>query len=262
MQAIYEPAGKAAEYSPLACNLFSGCSHRCKYCYCPGIRRQSLDQWAANPQPRAGILAALRKDAAKLRGDPRPILFCFMSDPYQRPEAAALTQAALRICAEHDLTAQVLTKNPMAAMREDGMDRLLRRPGWMLGSTICFRSEDLAEHWEPGAPAIASRIAGIRVAHALGVSTWVSVEPVVDPAEALRVIRDLTDVVDYWKIGKLNHFQALERAIDWSAFRTDVEDLLLSVAPGRYYLKRDLAAYPRLVHDANKILTEDLHKPS
>jgi hypothetical protein len=64
MNAIYAPAGRAAEYSPLAVNLFTGCAHRCKYCYCPAIRHQTLDQWAANPQPRPGILDALRKDAA------------------------------------------------------------------------------------------------------------------------------------------------------------------------------------------------------
>jgi len=35
MPIIYEPSGKALEYSPLAANLYAGCGHRCVYCYAP-----------------------------------------------------------------------------------------------------------------------------------------------------------------------------------------------------------------------------------
>jgi len=30
---IYEPAGRAAEFSKFALNLFNGCSHGCEYCF-------------------------------------------------------------------------------------------------------------------------------------------------------------------------------------------------------------------------------------
>jgi len=30
---IYQPKGKAREYSPWACNLFNGCTNNCSYCY-------------------------------------------------------------------------------------------------------------------------------------------------------------------------------------------------------------------------------------
>ena len=33
MSLIYEPKGKAREYSPLALNVYSGgCDHACRYC--------------------------------------------------------------------------------------------------------------------------------------------------------------------------------------------------------------------------------------
>ena len=35
MPIIYEPRGKAAEYSPLAANLYAGCGHGWLYCYAP-----------------------------------------------------------------------------------------------------------------------------------------------------------------------------------------------------------------------------------
>ena len=50
MSIIYEPRGKAREYSELAANLYTGCSHGCRYCYCPAILRKKIDEWAANPR--------------------------------------------------------------------------------------------------------------------------------------------------------------------------------------------------------------------
>jgi DNA repair photolyase len=37
MTIIYEPTGKAREYSPLAANLYSGCDHNCDFCFVPSI---------------------------------------------------------------------------------------------------------------------------------------------------------------------------------------------------------------------------------
>ncbi len=93
MPVIYEPRGKAREYSDLAVNLFTGCSHACRYCYCPAILRKTVDACAFDPQPRKGILRDLQRDAKKLRGDPREILLSFISDPYHSDEAARLRPA-------------------------------------------------------------------------------------------------------------------------------------------------------------------------
>ena len=133
MRTIYEPTGKALEYSPLACNLFTGCSFGCKYCYCPKIRHTTVDNYCQNPQPRQGILQQLAKDAPKFAGDPREVLFCFMSDPYQSEVAAQYTHEALKICEKNDLRVQVLTKNPAAALPDIEM---FRRNNWKIASTI------------------------------------------------------------------------------------------------------------------------------
>lgn len=42
---IYEPKGRANEYSPYACNLYIGCSHRCRYCYAPHALQRSADNY-------------------------------------------------------------------------------------------------------------------------------------------------------------------------------------------------------------------------
>ena len=70
MPIIYEPRGKAREYSELAVNLYTGCSHACRYCYCPAILRKSVEAWAFDPQPRKNVLRELERDAKQVQGDP------------------------------------------------------------------------------------------------------------------------------------------------------------------------------------------------
>jgi len=74
-------------------------------------------------------------------------------------------------------------------------------------------------------------------AHALGLRTWVSIEPVIYPDQALQVLNLTT--VDTFKVGKLNHDKAREEKIDWRQFLADV----LAKLEGRecgYYIKNDL----------------------
>ena len=85
MAIIYEPKGKAHEYSPLAVNLYKGCAHGCKYCYAPATTKTKRAVFHSPEyiRPRPDILKALKKDAAKLAGDKREILLSFTSDVYQ-----------------------------------------------------------------------------------------------------------------------------------------------------------------------------------
>jgi DNA repair photolyase len=250
MRVIYEPRGRAKEYSDLACNLFTGCSHACKYCYAPAIRRQTLDTWSSTPAPRKHIIEALAKDCEDMRRNPelsgREILFCFMSDPYQSEEAAAITRKALEIVTSHGQRCQVLTKGGMRASDDF---RFMAQHGIKFGSTIIFADDRLRRSWEPGATPIEERLYAVKQAHELGVYTWVSIEPVINPDEALAVINALSGYVNLWKIGKINHNKAVEDSVDWAEFLTRVTALLekekadLPVGLGDYYIKKDLRRY-------------------
>ena len=59
---IYEPKGAAREYSELACNLYTGCDHRCGYCYAPGALRMTREAFGS-PTPKKTIIERLTKDA-------------------------------------------------------------------------------------------------------------------------------------------------------------------------------------------------------
>jgi hypothetical protein len=137
----------------------------------------------------------------------------------------------------YGLRVQILTKGGRRSIQDFD---ILARNHWKYGATIIFQNERLRQQWEPGAAPIAERIEALRAARAMGVFTWVSVEPVVDTAEAIKVIEILRGEVDLWKIGKLNHDRPRESAIDWRRFLTEVEAALEGQ---QYMIKKDLAFF-------------------
>jgi DNA repair photolyase len=243
MRVIYEPKGPAREYSPLACNLYRGCRHGCRYCYVPGMppfRFEKPDARAVfhgNSRPRENVLAKLTRDAEELAGDPREILFCFTCDPYEVGRDNALTRRALKICAAHGLRVQILTKGAGEAWQDFD---LLKANGWKFGTTITFMSDARRAEWEPHAASLMSRVQTIGLAHDLGIETWVSLEPVISAEEAICVIEHLAPQVDFWKIGKINHRPVIEEAVDWRAFVRAVAERL---PPEKYMLKDSLRPY-------------------
>lgn len=240
---IYEPTGKAREYSELAANFFTGCLHACKYCYCPAIMRKSLEEWSKNPHPRTNVLKYFENECKKATDEMKnkELLFSFMSDCYQNEEAAIITRQALLLAEKYNFKqVNILTKAGFMAVND--FDIFKRNKLWKFGSTIIMRSETLREKWEPFAPSIQSRYEAVKLAKKEGIFTWVSIEPVVDPKEALNVINDLYDYVDYWKIGKLNHMKEVEKNIDWKSFYYDV---IKALSEKKYLIKKDLLAFAK-----------------
>jgi DNA repair photolyase len=238
---IYEPSGKAREYSELASNFYTGCSHACKYCYCPAIMRKTLSEWSANPHARTNVLKSFERDCQRATDEQKEkeLLFSFMTDIYQNEEAAFLTRQAMLVAEKHGFKkVNLLTKAGFRAVKD--FDIIERNPGWKFGSTIIFRSEELREYWEPGAPSIQSRYEAVKIAHSKGIYIWVSVEPVVDIEEAFKVIHDLKPFVNFWKVGKLNHMKEVESGIDWHYFYKEVSALLKNTP---HLIKKDLLKY-------------------
>ena len=71
MNVVYEPKGRAREYSELACNLYLGCTHGCRYCFAPACMHSTAEKWHSQVELRKNVIPLLEKDAEKLIGDPR-----------------------------------------------------------------------------------------------------------------------------------------------------------------------------------------------
>ena len=246
MNVIYKPKGRALEYAPLACNLYIGCTHGCKYCYAPGCMRRSLEDWHAKANVRKDIVASFEKDAEWLSGNKpdnenRRVLFCFLSDPYQPLEGRLhITRKCLKIAQRHGIKVDVLTKGAYNRVSKD-LD-LMVSANARLGVTLSFITDKKRKEWEPKAASVSERLRLLREAHAKGIYTWVSMEPVIDPDEALKVIDAAHEFVDFWKVGKLNYNREVESKVDWNAFRENVVARLRSYG-AHFYIKKSLRLY-------------------
>ena len=244
MNVIYEPKGRAREYSPLACNLYLGCTHGCKYCYAPACMHKKTAEWHEAARSRCeNVLKLFEKDCIRLAkermdDDARRVLFCFLSDPYQPLEGKLhLTRQGISIAAKHGIRVDILTKGDEHLIERDLS--LMLESQTHLGITLSFSNDATRKEWEPHASTVQSRLRILRKAHDMGIYTWVSMEPVIVPQEALDVIRKAHDYVDFWKIGKLNHNKEIETRVDWVKFRDDAT-ILLDQYECDYYIKEDL----------------------
>lgn len=240
MKAIYEPKGKAKEYCDLAVNLYKGCGHGCSYCFAPDIWRKlglSKDDFFNHPVVRPGILDAINKEAPKYKG--REVQLCFTCDPYQPiDEKLQITRQAIKILKANDITVRILTKGGQRSMRD--FDLLEPERDWY-GATLTFIDEESSFDFEFMASPAVERIEALKKAHTLGLRTWVSMEPVIDPEETYKLIDTCLNFVDVFKIGKWNH-DARAKEIDWGKFGNMVVSLLK--AHGKeYYIKEDLKKY-------------------
>ena len=227
---IYEPKGKAFEYAPLACNLYTGCSHGCTYCYAPGALRMKVDAFHANVKPRPDILERLDRDAAALAdaGDEREILLSLSCDPFPDPkvvEGTGITMRALEILEKHGRKVAILTKGGL--MRCNQFFPIILRNEWRFGVSLVWRSPSMASFWEPHAPPPGDRTMALQYAWSQGIKTWVSVETVIDPVEALLAIKSVKRYAGKIMIGKINHDSKLGRKVDWAEFVDDARALLL-----------------------------------
>lgn len=239
MQIIYKPSGRAAEYSTLACNLWSGCSHRCRYCYVPGVMRMKRQDWEHEQRPVKDGLKRLEHDLQNMPEEHKELslLFSFMCDPYQSPACASDTRLALELCSKYGMTnVHVLTKNPEEAWAD--RDLFFDNPGWTMSTTLSFVDEYLRRYWEPCAPSIESRIRAMKKWHEYGLRTWISIEPVIDPDQAIQVVLQTYEFCPEYKVGMLNYCKP-EMVIDWPSFRQRIQFLCAGLGR-KLVVKKDL----------------------
>lgn len=223
-QALYRPKGAALEYAPLAVNLYEGCPHRCRYCYVPAMYKRfgKITQTETFHRsdlirPREGVLTRLLEDVRSGKWErPGPVLLSFTGDVYNNHEGQfRVTRQALEILGEAGFAVRVLTKAGRGLPNRD-FD-LMKKYGVELGVTLTGMSRAWRDEWEVGAELPSERLALLRDARAAGVRTWVSLEPVIDRAEACTVIAKTHNYACYYRVGKINHHPEWENSVNWSS---------------------------------------------
>lgn len=225
MKPIYEPRGKAKEYGELALNIYTGCPHRCFYCFAPSVLRRDREAFHSNVQPREGIVEATRRQLEKEQITGKLIHLCFTCDPYPDGYDTKPTREIIKLLKEYGNHVQILTKG-------DGTRDfdLLDGNDWY-GITIDGGARKVTPVENYG-------LSHLTWAHDKGIKTWISFEPVLDAKYCLNVLRFSKVWADKVKIGKLNYHPS---DIDWKQFGNEAEAICKEKGI-EYYIKDSLRA--------------------
>lgn len=223
MKPIYEPKGAAKEYGDYALNIYTGCPHRCYYCFAPNVLHRDREQFHSVVEPRKNIVEETRKQLERENITGKLIHLCFTCDPYPTGYDSSTTREIIKILKEYGNHVQILTKG------DGSRDFDLLDSGDWYGVTM-DGSQSVDEVYKT--------INTLRRAHANEINTWVSFEPVLDAHEVLKIITAFNRSMDKVKIGKLNYYPS---DIDWKKFGQEAESLCLHLGID-YYIKDSLRA--------------------
>lgn len=223
MKPIYEPKGKAKEYGDLAINIYTGCPHRCYYCFAPNVLHREREQFHSVVEPRSGIVEATRQQLEREQITGKLIHLCFTCDPYPTGYDTTPTREIIQLLKEHGNHVQILTKGDGSYDFD-----LLDENDWYgvtLDGTEKITLEQSPDRWASLCAAMTEKC-----------KTWVSFEPVVNAKNVLAMIKAVAGGVDRVKIGKLNYYPS---RIDWADFGRKAEALCQQLGID-YYIKDSL----------------------
>ena len=207
MKPIYEPKGAAKEYGDLALNIYTGCPHRCYYCFAPSVLRRDREKFHSDVRSRENIVEETHRQLEREGITGKLIHLCFTCDPYPTGYDTTPTREIIKLLKAYGNHVQILTKG-------DGTRDfdLMDVDDWY-GITIdgSYKGHLLEKYIEP-----------LCKAHLNHTNTWVSFEPVLDAEEVLLSLRCVAPFANKVKIGKLNYHHS---DIDWKAFGVEAEAL-------------------------------------
>lgn len=211
-KALYNPSGKAGEYSYWACNFYVGCSNGCTYCYCkkgilastmggdkPTLKKCFKDEEHALDIFRKELLENL--DTVKEHG----VFFSFTTDP-MLSETINLTFSAINSLVVNDIPVKILTK------RVDWVADFLSNNGPIICNGKGVKNHKVAfgftltghDDLELNASTNSERIEAMKKLHEAGFKTFASIEPIIDFESSMSMIEQTLDVCDLYKIGLMS----------------------------------------------------------
>lgn len=165
-------------------NPYRGCMHACAYCYARPSH-QHLGWGAGTDFDRKIVVKrnapeVLRAELMKPSWQGDTILFSGITDAYQPLEASyGLTRRCLEVCLDFQNPVSITTKGALVRRDADVLGELARRARATVYVSIPFASDDVARAIEPYASRASHRFDAIRVLSEAGVTTGISVSPVI-----------------------------------------------------------------------------------
>jgi len=190
-----------------ALNAYTGCSHKCLYCYARFMKRYTghSEPWGDFVDVKINAPELLSKEIQKKKRG--RVWISGACDAYQPLEKKyRLTRRCVEILVEHGWPFTIQTKSPLV-LRD--LELLKRAADCEVGFTITTADEKVRKIFEPYAPPIDKRVEALELLHSAGITTFVMIAPMLPNAEGL--VGMLKGRVDHVLIDRLNYHYA-----DWA----------------------------------------------
>lgn len=265
-KAIYQPAGKAAEYAEWACNFYVGCSNGCTYCYLkkgrgakilggdkPTLKKCFKDETHALEVFEKELMQNLQELQES------GIFFSFSTDP-MLPETIGLTKDAIGISITHKVPVTILTKrvDSVHVIFEDE-NKAYEKVKFMAFSKFIAFGFTLTGHdeFEKGASTNQERIEAMKKLHDAGFKTFASIEPIIDFESSLKMIQQTKEFCELYKIGLMSGQKVDKSFYDkLRSFNLDVVNTLANYRANVYWkesIRKQFDVFP----DANCNVDQD-----
>lgn len=245
MAAIYQPAGAAREYSPLAMNYVKGCDHGCVYCYVPKLMKRFDSGYVHSNvymKEEKNLLKEIEASCKKHANSEKQVFLSFLTDPYSHfNNETKLTRRVLELLLQYKIPTSILSKGGRNVLQDLDIIKAFGK-NIQVGGSLTFTSETDTAKWEKNSSMPSDRFETLRILHENGVKTWASMEPVIYPEQSLEIMELTAGYVDSYKIGKLNHFPRHEERFDWTAFLNNAIKIMRKHGK-KFYIKNDLSLY-------------------
>ena len=223
MKPIYIPKGRAKEYGDYALNIYTGCPHRCFYCFAPNVLRKDRETFHSDVKPRKDIVNEIARQIAREGITGKLIHMCFSCDPYPKGYDTAATREIIKLLKDSGNHVQILTKG------DGSRDFDLLGEGDLYGITITGAKHDEQE------PQSLNDSERLKIMYSAPCSKWISFEPVIDAEYVLQMLEIVENDIRV-KIGKLNYWPS---DIDWKVFGLKAEEICKE-RNLKYYIKSNL----------------------
>jgi DNA repair photolyase len=185
-------------------NCCEGCSHDCRYCY---ARHFAVDRFHRRTESEWSKMRIREKEVNRRhRKYPGRVMFPTSHDV--TPEVLDVCLAVLGNLLDSGNQVLIVTKPHLECVKavcarcEGYKSQILFR------FTITADDDALLKYWEPGAPRFEERMASLRLAFERGFTTSISIEPMLDAPNIIRLVEKMTPWATHsvW-IGKMNQVE-------------------------------------------------------
>lgn len=213
-------------------NPYTGCAHRCTFCYVRAFERRADRPWAEaygrSVRVKVNVAEVLARELARSTWRRETIAVGAATDPYQPAEGRyRITRRCLQVMAAARNPFGLVTRGPLIVRDIDVLQEASRRAEVEIHVSIATLDEAIRRRTEPGTAPPRQRLRALRLLVEAGIKAGVGLAPILPgltdrPEQLAEVIRAARDAgathlwcnTLYLRAGTREHF--LEHlARDW-----------------------------------------------